>query len=435
VNDTALARVEISFGRHAMSGSKTSKAFIIFFLVLFFFAVPYVSRAQAADWSWFFKGGNFNLNDISNNNASPAVAASDESNGIFLVVWMKQGTNGFDIYGARVDQKGVNLEVNGEFAICTAINDQVFPSVSWNGETFLVVWQDGRSGIRSDIFGARVTLQGIVLDPNGFQIFVGVKNLNQALPAVSFDGTNHLVVWQGRKSGNANNIFFARVTAEGTVIDSSPVPVASSSTDQSYPAVDFDGSNYLVVWSEKINNSNWGIMGARVTPQGDVLDADPVQFNSITPSGKIRKLILSWNGESHLVGWMVSFKIGRWSLYGKRVGPNLEILDLTDINIESDGFKKAYLYPAIAWDGSDYLLVWEELDGGRFFGISGASVNTEGQSIEISGPVLVSFSEETTHSSYPALATIGETALVVWDGNALPNGYLQVFGQILSKTK
>jgi len=119
VNDTALARVEISFGRHAMSGSKTSKAFIIFFLVLFFFAVPYVSRAQAADWSWFFKGGNFNLNDISNNNASPAVAASDESNGIFLVVWMKQGANGFDIYGARVDQKGVNLEVNGEFAICT----------------------------------------------------------------------------------------------------------------------------------------------------------------------------------------------------------------------------------------------------------------------------------------------------------------------------
>jgi hypothetical protein len=132
---------------------------------------------------------------------------------------------------------------------------------------------------------------------------------------------------------------------------------------------------------------------------------------------------------------MVSFKIGQWSLYGKRVGPNLEILDLTDINIESDGFKKAYLYPAIAWDGSDYLLVWEELDGGRFFGISGASVNTGGQSIETSGPVLVSFSEETTHSSYPALATIGETALVVWDGNALPNGYLQVFGQILSKTK
>ena len=418
-----------------MSRSKTLKAFMILFLVLFFFAVPCVFRAQAADWSWFFKGGNFNLNDISNNNASPAVAASDESNGIFLVVWMKQGTNGFDIYGARVDQKGVNLEVNGEFAICTATNDQVFPSVSWNGETFLVVWQDGRSGIRSDIYGARVTPKGLVLDPDGFPIFVGSKNYNQVLPVVSFDGTNHLVVWEGRGSKNIYNTYFARVSTDKTLLDQTPVPIASSLQDQSYPAVDFDGSNYLVVWRQKRNNNNWDIMGARVTPLGDVVDPGAVKFNSTNPSGQIRKPILSWNGESHLVGWMVSFKIGQWSLYGKRVGPPLEILDLTDINIESDGFKKAYLYPAIAWDGSDYLLVWEELDGGRFFGISGASVNTGGQSIEISGPVLVSFSEETTHSSYPALATIGETALVVWDGNALPNGYLQVFGQILSKTK
>lgn len=408
---------------------------MIFFLGLFFVAVPCILQAQAADWSWFFKGGNFNLNDIPNNNSLPAVAASDESNGIFLVVWTKEGTNGFDIYGARVSREGINLEVNGEFAICTAINDQVFPSVSWNGETFLVVWQDSRSGIRSDIFGARVTPKGIVLDPNGFPIFVGVKNLSQALPAVSFDGTNHLVVWQGRKSGNTNNIYFTRVAVDGTLLEQSPVPVASSSKDQSYPAVDFDGSNYLVAWSEKINNSNWGIMGARVTPQGDVLDADAVKFNSIDPSGKIRKPVLSWNGESYLVAWMVSFKIGQWSLYGKRVGPDLEMSDPTDIRIESDGFKKAYFYPAIIRDGSDYTLVWEELDGGRFFSISGASVNTGGQLIEISGPVLVSFSEETTHSSFPALATLGDTALVLWDGNALPNGYLQVFGQILTKTK
>ncbi len=408
---------------------------MILFLGISLIVVPGVLWAQATDWSWFFKGGNFNLNDILNNNASPAVAASDESNGIFLVVWMKEGTNGFDIYGARVNREGVNLEVNGEFAICTATNDQIFPSVSWNGETFLVVWQDGRSGIRSDIYGARVTPKGSVLDPNGFPIYVGSKNHSQVLPVVSFDGTNHLVVWEGRGSEKTYNIYFARVSTDGSLLDQNPVSINPSSKDQSYPAVDFDGNNYLVVWRQKRNNNSWDIMGARVTPLGDILDPGAVNFNSTDPSGQIRKPILSWNGNSYLVVWMVAYKIGQWALYGKRVGPNMEILDPTDVDIESNGAKKVYLYPAIIRDVSDYTLVWEELDAGRFFGISGASVNTGGQSIEISGPVLVSFSEDTTNSSFPASATLGDTALVVWDGNALPNGYLQIFGQILSKTK
>ena len=398
------------------------------------FMLPCILQAQTVQWPWSFKGGNFNLNNTLNDNSSPAVAASDESTGIFLVVWTQKGTTtGFDIYGARINTNGYNLDGIVNLPICTALNDQVFPSVSWNGETFLVVWQDGRNGGRSDIYGARVTPQGIVLDPDGFPIHIGTSLYNQVLPVVSFDGTNHLVVWEGQGKKNIHNIYCTRVSPEGEVLDQQPIPLAPSAQDQTYPAVDFDGNNYLVVWSQKESSSQWDVMGARVTPLGEVIDTEPVKINS-SPSGTSRKPVLSWNGESYLVVWVLSTKTGQWSLYGKRVGPDMEILDSTDVDIESDGTEKLYLYPAVFWDGSNYLLVWEEEDSGNSFSISGATVTTGGPSISVSSPVVISFAGLTANSSFPALATLGDTALVVWDGNALPNEYLQVFGQTLSET-
>ena len=63
----------------------------------------------------------------------------------------------------------------GEFLIDTstlvpAPDYQENPAVAFDGANFLVVWQDYRSGGDSDIYGARVTPEGTVLDPAGFVI-------------------------------------------------------------------------------------------------------------------------------------------------------------------------------------------------------------------------------------------------------------------------
>ena len=63
-----------------------------------------------------------------------------------------------DIYGARVSPDGAVLDPAG-IAICTAANDQRYPSVVWNGSHFLVVWVDLRRGY-FDIYGARVNSDG-----------------------------------------------------------------------------------------------------------------------------------------------------------------------------------------------------------------------------------------------------------------------------------
>ena len=49
--------------------------------------------------------------------------------------------------------------------ISTAANSQLAPSVAFDGTNYLVAWQDARSGIDGDIYGARVSQAGAVLDP------------------------------------------------------------------------------------------------------------------------------------------------------------------------------------------------------------------------------------------------------------------------------
>jgi len=116
---------------------------------------------------------------------------------------------------------------DGEFLIDTSVvvvfapDDQSEPAVAFDGANFLVVWEDCRSGSDyCDIYGARVTPQGTVLDPAGFVISQAADD--QYSPAVSFDGVNFLVVWEDY-GGSDLDIYGARVTPAGVVSDSGPV--------------------------------------------------------------------------------------------------------------------------------------------------------------------------------------------------------------------
>src|SRR5262245_31041279 len=74
------------------------------------------------------------------------------------------------------------------------------------------------------------------------------RTLPGATPSVAFDGSNYFVVWAD--SRGQGDIYGARVTPAGQVLDVGGIAVSTESHDQSNPEVAFDGTNYFVVWTD-----------------------------------------------------------------------------------------------------------------------------------------------------------------------------------------
>ena len=61
-----------------------------------------------------------------------------------------------------------------------------------------------------------------MLDPDGFPVSTAPETQDQA--ALAFDGTNYLVVWQDyRISSQQDDVFGARVSPAGQVLDPSGI--------------------------------------------------------------------------------------------------------------------------------------------------------------------------------------------------------------------
>lgn len=150
------------------------------------------------------------------------------------------------------------------------------PAGAFGGDVYLIAWCDGSRQVdrpTADVYCARVeAATGKPLDPGGIPVCTA-PDLQQ-WPAVAFDGANFLVVWQDFRSGRRNDIYAARVTPKGKVLDSDGLPVAAGAQNQGRPGVAFAGGRYLVVWMDARRYPVYGIFAARVTPAGEVLDPE-----------------------------------------------------------------------------------------------------------------------------------------------------------------
>ena len=174
--------------------------------------------------------------------SSPAVAWGGIN---LLAVWDDERiSTDKDIFGGRFTAQGEALDPAG-FPICTASSWQIYPEVAAGDQVYLVVWEDYRSGTY-EIYGARVDFDGNVLDSDGFPICTG--DWLMELPAVAWDGTNFLVAWSDDRDMISRDIYAARVTSSGAVLEPNGFRVSSGSLLETNPSIAYNGTNYLVVW-------------------------------------------------------------------------------------------------------------------------------------------------------------------------------------------
>lgn len=233
----------------------------------------------------------------------------------FLVAWEDTRGGAADIYGAQVDSNGKVKHPSG-IVLSKATKVQERPAVAYGGNVYLVAWRDLRSG-NYDIYAARVDHSGKVLDST--RIPVSTAAGEQSNPAVAYDGANFQVVWQDKRNGKDFNIHGARVTPAGKVLDPTGLVVSSAKGAQWMPKVACDGKTCLVVWDDQRASADDDIYGARVTPSGKVLDS--AGFVIGAAAGKQRWSSVAFGKTDYLVVWTDKRSGYLNGVYGTRVRP------------------------------------------------------------------------------------------------------------------
>lgn len=112
-----------------------------------------------------------------------------------------------------------------EFPICIAVEDQLYPDVAFDGTNFWAVWADKRSGT-FEIYGARITPQGVVLDDSGI-LLASLPDTDYTMPSVAFGDSIgciafHIDVPYDTTWHQFKNVGVFRFNKDGSLLDSIP---------------------------------------------------------------------------------------------------------------------------------------------------------------------------------------------------------------------
>ncbi|HTW92052.1 MAG TPA: hypothetical protein VMH22_10130 [bacterium] len=278
---------------------------------------------------------------------------SSASNGTdYFAAWLESADQGSAVSAARISAGGIVLDPVG-FPVNDAPGNKQSLATGFGDSLYLVAWADYRSVDGStDIWCARVDSNGTVLDSAGIVVCAATGYQDQ--PDISFDGQNFLVVWQDYRSGMTDNIYAARVSPAGVVLDPGGFVVAAADTfDDVQPAVCFSGSDFLVTWPGTNTNAYGSrVYGALVSPAGQVTKprfvvggADNYQTSPSVARGP----------SSSLVAWEDD-RSGYSSVYAARVRADGTVPDPNGIFMDSTGYTSPS--PRVTSSGSAFKVLW-----------------------------------------------------------------------------
>jgi hypothetical protein len=194
-------------------------------------------------------------------------------------------------------------------------------------------------------------------------------------------------------------------------------PVLGPNTaPQQNPSVASNGTGYLVAWYDLRGES--AVYATRVALDGTVLDPTGIVLSNTTRS-------LLWpevasNGSDYLVVWPQSGGSTDYDIHGTRVAADGTVLDPGGLAISTATGPQ--LSPSVGSDGTGYLVVWTDGRGGTP-DLYGTRVRADGAVLDPAG---LAVCVHPGGQQYPSVGSSGGGYLVAWgDGR---NGNLDIYG-------
>ncbi len=283
-----------------------------------------------------------------------------------------------------------------------AVNTQYQPAISQGSNGFLTVWADNRSNTTSgyegetsyDIYGLLLDSTGTPLSPVPFPIAVGAAT--QENPKVAWNGTNYLVAYESTTlSGTGyyeKSIEAVRISPTGQVLDAQPIRLYGMRPSGFGWAMASDGNNWVIVnQGTSINN---GILVVRISAAGVVLD--PPNRTLVPATYYLRsnfKLVYA-NGV-----FLLTFSDSA-DTKGVRFDSSLNLLGSGLISLQNVPLVD------LTSNGSEFYILWNQQLPNFTYPLYGSRVSTTGQLLDGAGVNL-------SNTNYPDAYT---TTRVVWDG-------------------
>jgi len=420
------------------------------------------------------------LSGTTGSQAHPRVAG--DLNG-WLVVW-QDSRSSTDVYCCKVYRDGSFSKPMG---VATRQDNEETPDVAWNGSTFFVVWTDYRnvSSNGSDVYGCRVAQNGVrlagdVVVSSGSSSTVGATG-NQRQPAICARAGVFFAAWEDCRVDSSGDIYLTRINSNGGVLNHGGIAISTAADAQELPALGSGTGSVLVAWRDRFDRI---VKAARVNQDGVVVAPAPlllslgmagsqgvgvaggsgkwlVGWNNlnitdsdalgtvVTDSGEVwtpagttlstglvneADYSVAFNGNDYAIVWAQAIQ-GQHDIFAARVSQTGELLTADPVNLtHSDSGEQTQ--PAIAWNGSKYLLVWrgDESFSGSGWDIRGCFVDSELTRLGTTAVAVCTVREDQVR---PYAVSNGSNFFVVWHDyrNAVsPSYYSDICGAIVSGT-
>jgi len=277
-----------------------------------------------------------------------------------------------------------------EFPIAVGDYSTFAGAAAYDGTNYLVCIQED-----SNISAQLVSQTGRLI---GSRISVGRAGtpFPDGGACVAFDGTNYLMVWADADLYQNGDIYGQFIAPSGNLVGT-PFPIAATAEDEECARIAFGDNTYMVIWSK-----NDIILGQRVDTSGN-LSGETIQINTVSSR---RDFAIAFDRANYLVVWVEKIPETDISIYGQLVSEQGALVG-TKFLIDGSSYPSDNPV-AICFDGSRYMVAFHEEINNEFH-LFARFVTTSGTVAE---RITISDAAGTQH--FPSIAFDGTNYLITW---------------------
>jgi hypothetical protein len=328
-------------------------------------------------------------------------------------------TNTFDLKGFVVNGQSRGFGPPKVLTAASPTGGDTGAAVASDGTNFLLVTHHNPPNSSTlNWVGTLLARDGTIIKAFDITAPVNPMAVTAAVAVAAYDGSNYLVVYVPdlNPGGQPDTLEAIRISPAGTILGPA-ITVAPAIAAASSCAIAFDGTHYLLVYLPDSFPNGPQLAGELLSPStGQPLGPS---FPIAPAGGAEASPALAFDGINYLVAWEELRSAASLGLDAARVSPAGAVLDASPLRLlDTSSLPNNFLpsaFAAIAFDGMNYLVAYQDIRAGGVT-ISASRVSSSGKLLDGSStqPGIVVTSNPTLGAQRVSTAFLGSQYWLIW---------------------